>query len=85
MVLSLLERETIIIYNEAEKNAFIHTSSPSMKKKLDKIGKTEPVGDYCWKLEVPKDWVVIKPPRKLNLTEAQRKERASRFKRGEAK
>lgn len=40
--LSLLEQETIILFNREGKEADVYTHEPSLKKKLDNLCKTSP-------------------------------------------
>lgn len=63
MALTLCERETIITFNEGESTANIYTASASMAKKLSKLGEVVETGSG-WEVEVPKSWVVIRPPKK---------------------
>lgn len=82
MNLSNYERETIILYNEAEKTAMIDTCNPSLIKRMDKccteyadcslVKKDE----YGAKYVCPKKWVKVRPPRQLS--DAQRREMALR-------
>lgn len=80
--LSLLEQETIILFNREEKEADVYTHEPSLKKKLDKLCKTSP--DVFVKREdngaggvtytLPKNLISIRSPReKKTLSEEQKK------------
>lgn len=42
MKLSLVERETVILYNQAEANAEVYTHDPQLIKKLDGLAKKHP-------------------------------------------
>ena len=60
--LTRLERETIIVFNEAEKLATVTTNSPSVARKLGKrLGETKEntKGPDTWEWEVPKAWVTL--------------------------
>lgn len=80
--LSLLEQETIILFNREEKEADVYTHEPSLKKKLDNLCKTSPdvfvkredngVGGITYTL--PKKLISIRTPReKKTLSEEQKK------------
>ena len=79
--LSLLEQETIILFNREEKDADVYTHEPSLKKKLDKLCETTPgefvkredngVGGVTYTL--PKKLISIRTPRpKKALSEEER-------------
>ncbi len=42
MKLSLLEQETILLYNQAEKTADIYTHDPKLMKKLSQLAEKYP-------------------------------------------
>lgn len=65
MALTLIERETIINYNDGDSEANIYTVSPVVKKRLEKLGEVHECNGG-WELNVPKSWVTVKPPRKLS-------------------
>ena len=80
--LSLLEQETIILFNREDKEAEIYTHEPSLKKKLDNLCKTSPdvfmkkddngAGGMTYTL--PKKLISIRTPReKKTLSEDQKK------------
>jgi hypothetical protein len=71
--LSGLERETIILFNEAEDAAEIETHSPAIRKRLAAILRERPEeisllrrgrGECSDRYAFPKGWVKIVPPRK---------------------
>lgn len=74
MGLSNYERETVILFNEAEKTADIYTHNPALKKQLAKLGATYPElvkqeteNRYGGQMFViPKKWIRVKPPRVLS-------------------
>jgi hypothetical protein len=75
--LSALERETIILFNEAENTAEIETHSTAIRKRLAAILRERPEeisllrrGECSDRYAFPKGWVKISPPRKV--TEKQR-------------
>jgi len=62
------ERETTIVFNEAEPKAYVWSASPLFQRKMKKCGiesHKEAEGERgrtsCWYL-VPKTWVKVKPP-----------------------
>jgi len=77
--LSRIERETVILYNEAEATAEIETCSKGMKRRLEAIQKKHPDcitlvrhDDYADTYTFPKSWVKIIPPR--GATQKQREQ-----------
>ena len=86
--LSKLEMETIILFNEAEKQAEVFTYNGRMKRKLSELSKAIPdevkriksngAGGVTY--EVPKRIVSLnKPQKKKELTVEQKKELADRL------
>lgn len=72
------EKETVIVFNEAEKSATIHTFNRKIINYLTKIKDTEQDMIFIRKteegefgFEVPKDWVHIRPKKKMHFTEEQ--------------
>lgn len=68
--LTRLERETIIVFNEAEKLATITTNSPSIARKMtSRFGNplVHKAGSETWEWEVPKAQVPL-PRRKRALS-----------------
>lgn len=86
---SKLETETIITYNDAEDEAGVYTGNRALLNKLRSLAEQYP--DEC-KLErishggdfadyiVPKKWIKVSPPRKVNLSDEQRAQIAARLK-----
>lgn len=78
MKLSGTERETIVLYNEAEAAASIYTHNAALCRQLSELcgtypGQVRQTGDNGYgglSFELPKKWVRITPPRVL--TPAQR-------------
>jgi len=74
MKLSLLERETIVNWNEAEATAQVYTHNPALQRQLSELCGTHPEqvrqtdknGFGGMTFELPKRWVKIVPPRKLS-------------------
>jgi len=72
MKLSLLERETIVNWNEAEATAQVYTHNPALQRQLSELCGTHPEqvrqtaknGFGGMTFELPKKWVKIVPPRK---------------------
>ena len=76
--LSAHERETVILFNEAEATAEIEAYNPTMKKRLEAIQQEHPESitlvrsdKYADTYTFPKKWVKIIPPRRA--TEKQRR------------
>jgi len=82
MNLSNLERETIILYNEAEKTATVDTCSPALMRRMDQYCAEHPEcslvrkDEYGAKYVCPKKWIKVRLPRQLS--DAQRREMALR-------
>lgn len=80
MGLSSIERETIINYNQEEKEANVFTYNPTLIRRLDELcEKSKEIslirkGDGFAEYNFPKKWVKIKMPRQL--TEEQHQKRA---------
>lgn len=81
-----IERETIVSYNQQDREASCYTWDPVLMRRLDKLledGSGEVVvrreGDGWKEYEVPKKWVKVRPPARRNLTEEQRQEMADRL------
>lgn len=78
MKLSLYERETICLFNEAESEAEIDTFSVPLQRQLSALCKTHPNqielirqdSSGCMTFRFPKRWLRVVPPR--ILTPAQR-------------
>ena len=71
--LSAVERETIILYNEAENTAEVYTHSYAMKKRIEDIQRRYPEEVKLAKRDgiaytyiLPKKWVKIIPPRRAS-------------------
>lgn len=89
MHLSRIEQETVISFNEEEQIAGIYTHNRALLKKLSALAESKP--ELC-KVErvscdgaaadfiVPKNWIKVAPPRKMNLTDEQRAALAARLK-----
>lgn len=86
MSISRMEKETIILFNEAEASASVYTYNAALKRKLSGLCTTRPEGARQTKddgrggltFEVPKRWIKVNPSR--ILTVEQKKERAERAK-----
>lgn len=83
--LNKYERETIINYNEGEQTASVYTYNRALQNKLNKLLGTEPdisimrSGEEWTEYLVPKKWIKISPPRKINYTDEQRAAIAERL------
>lgn len=85
MSISLLEQETIIIFNRAEKKAEVFTYAPTMKRRLKELAadfeEVRQIGDNENGGEtyiLPKNLITIRRPRK-QLTKKEKTGLASRF------
>ena len=83
MKLTKYERETVIMFNDAEQEARIYTCSPAMLRKMDSMVKNCPGIRVEKQDEVSKTYIcpkrlvsVRKPPR---LSEEQRQKMAANF------
>ena len=83
--LSNYERESIIVFNEAESTASVYTHNRKLQNKLNKLVDINPdIKVYCQDEEsttyiVPKKWVKISPPRQVNYTDEQKAAMAERL------
>lgn len=74
MGLSNLERETILLFNEAERTASVYTYNAALQKQLsglcaahpDQVCQTEDNGRGGLTFELPKKWIRVVPPRVLS-------------------
>ena len=77
MKLSNYERETIFLFNEAERKASIFTYNDALKKQLaalcesypEQVRRTEDNGCGGETYELQKKWLKIKPPRILSAAQ----------------
>lgn len=82
--LSRIERETVIIYNQAEENATMTTADTvvirNMRNLVEKDSRivSEQIGKEVWKFIIPKKYVKVKLPRQL--TDEQRMAASERAK-----
>lgn len=80
------ERETVILYNEAEENATVCTFNRKLKKKLEKMAARYPdrillkeisAGGNCVTYTLPKSCVTIYPPHTDEWKDTMRKRATS--------
>lgn len=72
--LSAYEKETVILFNNAEKTATVYAYDTKILKKLkeaierhpDKARIMEEYEDECMMVEIPKEWVNINLPRQYS-------------------
>jgi len=72
MKLTSVEKETILLFNEADRMASIYTYNPALKKQLLELCQTHPeqvrqTAANGWgglTFELPKKWLKVSPPRK---------------------
>lgn len=84
MKLTNLERETIILFNEAEGTASVYTFTGRLQRELCDLCKQRPeevkqiaYDDYGSKTyKLPKKWVKIRAPRVLSEAEKEAKRKA---------
>ena len=77
MKLSNYERETIFLFNEAERKASIFTYNDALKKQLaalcesypEQVRRTEDNGYGGLTFALPKKWLKITPPRVLSAAQ----------------
>lgn len=76
MKLSLLEQETILLYNQAEQAADVYTHDPRLLKKLSRLAEKYPdqiiQRDSC-NFTVPKRCISVREPYSEERREAARK------------
>ena len=74
MKLTSLERETIAVFNQAERTASIFTYNPALQKQLadlcaaypDRVRQTAANDSGGLTFELPKKWLRVVPPRVLS-------------------
>ena len=74
MKLSNYEKETIILFNEAEKTASVYTHNTALQEQLaalcgshpERVRRTDDNGHGGLTYELPKKWLKITPPRELS-------------------
>ena len=85
------EKETSIWYNEEDDTANVYTYNVGLANRLTRLSKSKP--DEC-KIKrvidsddspskefiVPKSWVTVRPPKKMNLSKERREELSARAK-----
>ena len=71
--LTSIEKETVILFNEAEETAVIETASSTWKRRLAELAESRPcevrltVSNLPFEIyEVPKKWLSLKLPRVLS-------------------
>ncbi len=85
---SRIEQETIINFNEEEKEASVYTFNRALQRKLARLAEEHP--DECRKAKtwqpgesveyiVPKKWIKVSPPKKVNYTDEQKAALAERL------
>lgn len=82
MNLSNFERETIIIFNEAEPNAVIQVHNNRIRRRLEQIEAERPdevSHDHNGDFVIPKGWIKINPSHKRELTDEQREQMGRRL------
>ena len=88
MQLSNYDRESIINFNEAETTASVYTHKPPLIRKLKKLAEERPEecslakvthNNLAYDFTVPKSWIKITPPKRMQLTQEQRQELSARM------
>ena len=75
MKLSLAERETILLYNQAEPMAEVYTHDPRLMEKLELLAKKHPdqiTRKDAHNFTVPKRCVSVREPYSAELSDARR-------------
>lgn len=79
-----IERETTIVFNESSEPCMVWSASPVFQRRMAKlglepkrIGKRER-GEWSGWYDIPKDWIKIRPPRVVQLSDEERARRAER-------
>ena len=74
----MIERETIILYNQAESTAEIETHNAAMRKRLETIRRKHPDkitlvrrDGYADYYIFPKKWIKIIPPRRASQKQSE--------------
>lgn len=91
MGLSNLERESIFLYNDAEKSASVYTYNAALQKQLaalcaahpDQVRQTADNGRGGLTFELPKKWIRVVPPRVLSPAQREVLDRMNRSKKAE--
>ena len=84
MGVSLIEQETVIVWNRAEATANVNTYEPALIRKLDALRKIDQSvqvirrGEGWAEYKIPKRWVKVLKPREL--TDEQREKLRDRGK-----
>lgn len=75
MKLTNLEKETIILFNEAETTASIQVHSSRLRRRLDQLHAERPEEvslDHNGDFVIPKGWIKVNPKRIISEKERQR-------------
>ncbi len=84
------ERETVIQFDDAGPRARVYTCWKALAQKLKKLGfaptRTDRNGGrvIAWHFEVPKTYILLRRPRRVTLTETQRRKLVERLQRARA-
>lgn len=76
-----LEQETSVTFNESEDHAVVWTASPVTLRKFAKLG-LQPVrvdSPTAKAFHVPRNWIAIRAPKKMNMTPEKRQALADRM------
>ena len=74
MQLTKIEKETILLFNEAEPKALVDTYNIALQNRLKELCKTYPEqavktrenAHYGMSFEIPKKWIKVVPPRGIS-------------------
>lgn len=66
-----VQRETHIVLIKDKPTALIDSTDPAFHRRMAKLKLTRQGDRYT----VPREWIQVRPPRKLRLTEAERERR----------
>lgn len=80
MALSLIEKETIILFNEKEQYADVYVHNVKLKRKLDELSKERPdevrlvrSDSESVTYQIPRSWISVKAPSKRKMSDEARK------------
>lgn len=82
--LSPVERETIILFNDAEKTATVETCNKTWKNKMRALCSKSPdcslvfEDEHCERYLIPKTWVKVQMPRQLSDVQRQKLRESAR-------
>ena len=87
MALSLIEKETLILFNEKQHYADVYVHDVELKKLLADLSKERPdevrlvrSDSESVTYQIPRSWINVRPPKKMpSLTDEQLKKKREQF------